>query len=38
VVPPSRTQGPYEWVDRSPLVEASWLIDRLTGRDGARLF
>ena len=38
VVPPSRTQGPYEWVDRSPLAEASWLIDRLTERDGARLF
>jgi hypothetical protein len=38
VVPPSRTQGPYEWVDRSPLAEASWLIDRLTERDGATLF
>ena len=38
VVPPSRTQGPYEWVDRSPLAEASWLIDRLTERDGVRLF
>ena len=38
VVPPSRTQGPYEWVDRSPLVEASWLIERLTERDEATLF
>jgi hypothetical protein len=38
VVPPSRTRGPYEWVDRSPLAEASWLIDRLTERDGAKLF
>jgi hypothetical protein len=38
VVPPSRTQGPYEWVDRSPLVEASWLIDRLIERDEATLF
>jgi Bifunctional DNA primase/polymerase, N-terminal len=38
VVPPSRTQGPYEWVDRSSLAETSWLIDRLTERDGATLF
>jgi hypothetical protein len=38
VVPPSRTQGAYEWVDRSPLAETSWLIDRLTERDGATLF
>jgi hypothetical protein len=38
VVPPSRTQGPYEWVDRSPLTEASWLIERLTERDEATLF
>jgi Bifunctional DNA primase/polymerase, N-terminal len=38
VVPPSRTRGPYEWVDRSPLVEASWLIERLTERDEATLF
>jgi hypothetical protein len=38
VVPPSRTQGPYEWVDRSPLAETSWLINRLTERDGATLF
>jgi len=38
VVPPSRTQGSYEWVDRSPLAEASWLIDRLSERGGTRLF
>jgi len=38
VVPPSRTQGPYEWVDRSPLTEAPWLIERLTERDEATLF
>ena len=38
VVPPSRTQGSYEWVDRSPLAEASWLIEHLTERDEARLF
>jgi putative DNA primase/helicase len=38
VVPPSQTQGPYEWVDRSPLAKASWLIERLTERDEATLF
>ncbi|MBA2535280.1 MAG: bifunctional DNA primase/polymerase [Rubrobacter sp.] len=38
VVPPSRTQGPYEWADRSPLAEASWLIERLTEGDEATLF
>jgi hypothetical protein len=38
VVPPSRTQGPYEWVDRSPLAEASWLIERLSEGDEATLF
>jgi hypothetical protein len=38
VMPPSQTQGPYEWVDRSPLAEASWLIERLTERDEATLF
>ena len=38
VVPPSRTLDPYEWVDSSPLAEASWLIERLTERDEATLF
>ena len=38
VVPPSRTQGTYEWVDSSPLAEASWLIERLAERDEATLF
>ena len=38
VVPPSRTQGTYEWVDRSPLAEASWLIERLGEKDEATLF
>ena len=38
VVPPSRTQGPYQWVDSSPLAEASWLIERLAERDEATLF
>jgi Bifunctional DNA primase/polymerase, N-terminal len=38
VVPPSRTQGPYEWVDRSPPAEASWLIERLAEGEEATLF
>jgi hypothetical protein len=38
VVPPSRTQGSYEWVDRSPLAEATWLIERLTKGEEAALF
>ena len=38
VVPPSRTQSSYQWVDSSPLAEASWLIERLTEGDEATLF
>jgi hypothetical protein len=38
VVPPSRTQGPYEWVDTSPFAEATWLIERLAESDEATLF
>jgi hypothetical protein len=38
VVPPSRTHGAYVWVDRSPLAEASWLIERLGEKDEATLF
>jgi hypothetical protein len=38
VVPPSRTCGPYRWIDTSPLAEASWLIERLTEGDEATLF
>ena len=38
VVPPSRTQSSYQWVDRSPLAEASWLIEHLTESDEATLF
>jgi hypothetical protein len=38
VVPPSRTEDSYKWVDRSPLAEASWLIERLTEREEATLF
>jgi hypothetical protein len=34
VVTPSRTQGSYEWVDKPPLAEATWLIERLTERRG----
>ena len=38
VVPPSRTQSSYKWVDSSSLAEASWLIERLTEREEATLF
>jgi len=38
VVPPSRTQDPYEWIDRSPPAEASWLTRRLSEGDEATLF
>jgi Bifunctional DNA primase/polymerase, N-terminal len=38
VVPPSRTEDSYKWVDRSPPAEASWLIERLTESDEATLF
>jgi hypothetical protein len=38
VVPPSRTRDPYEWLDSSPLAEASWLVERLTEGEGATLF
>jgi hypothetical protein len=32
VVPPSRTTTPYEWVDRSRLADASWLLGYLKER------
>ena len=38
VVPPSRTRDPYEWLDSSPLAEASWLVERLTEGEEATLF
>jgi hypothetical protein len=38
VVPPSRTQSSYQWIDSSALAEASWLIERLAERDDATLF
>lgn len=34
VVPPSRTEGPYGWIDRSPPAPATWLLARLAGRSG----
>jgi hypothetical protein len=38
VVPPSRTQSAYEWIDRSPPTEAAWLLMRLNQEDDATLF
>ena len=38
VVPPSRTQSSYQWVDSSALAEASWLIERLAEGEEATLF
>ena len=38
VVPPSRTQGPYEWIDRSRPVEAAWLVERLSEHEEETLF
>ena len=31
VVPPSRTRGGYEWLDRMPLADPAWLRVRLRG-------
>jgi hypothetical protein len=30
--------GLHQWVDSSPLAEASWLIEHLTEREEATLF
>ena len=38
VVPPSRTQGAYEWTDRSPLAGAGWLLERLSEVQEETLF
>ena len=38
VVPPSRTRGPYGWIDRSLPTEAAWLLDHLDEKDEATLF
>lgn len=35
VAPPSRTEGPYEWVDRSAPAEAGWLLASLREREKA---
>jgi hypothetical protein len=31
VVPPSRTRSAYEWLDRAPLAQATWLLACLSG-------
>lgn len=33
-----RTQGVYEWSERSPPAEAVWLLERLVEEDERRLF
>ena len=38
VVPPSLTQGSYEWIDRSRPVEAAWLVERLSEHEEETLF
>ena len=42
VVPPSRTGGAYEWLDRTPLAQPSWLLECLReqsiGSGEGRLF
>jgi len=34
VVPPSRTEAPYEWVDRSAPAPPAWLVGLLAERSG----
>ena len=38
VVPRSRTQSAYEWIDSSPPTEATWLLMRLDQRGETKLF
>jgi hypothetical protein len=38
VVPPSHTQSTYKWIDRLPLAEAVWLLERLGEHDEQTLF
>jgi hypothetical protein len=38
VVPPSRTDGPYGWIDGSPPAEAGWLLGCLSRYDEGTLF
>ncbi len=34
VVPPSRTEAPYEWVDRAAPAPPTWLVELLAERSG----
>jgi hypothetical protein len=38
VVPPSRTRSAYEWIERSRLTEAEWLLECLRRSEGETLF
>jgi hypothetical protein len=38
VVPPSRTRSAYEWIERSRLTEAEWLLECLSRSEGETLF
>ena len=38
VVPPSRTQEVYEWIERSPLAKAEWPLECLSRSEGRRWF
>jgi hypothetical protein len=38
VVPPSRTRGVYEWIERSPPAEAVRLLKYLGEENEGRLF
>jgi hypothetical protein len=38
VVPPSRTQSAYEWVERAPPSEAAWLLKLLNEHNEGMLF
>jgi hypothetical protein len=38
VVPPSRTQGVYEWLDKSSPIEAAWLLECLSEYNERTLF
>ena len=38
VVPPSRTQGVYEWLDKSSPIESAWLLECLSEYNERTLF
>jgi hypothetical protein len=38
VVPPSRTEDSYKWIDRAPPAEAAWLLKCLSESDEQTLF